>query len=161
MKGTHIVRQFGMPHGLATQQRPVKGRPLWLRCNFGSPSTPTGAPARATLTPTQYCCAVTGSLWRSVICGSLAGRCRGATDSHTTLCCCHLNHVALSCLQLACRTLLYGGVAMNPRSHLRLVYEANPLAFLAEQARTSRRPAHGTHFLLVPGWLHWHCELHL
>ena len=32
------------------------------------------------------------------------------------------------------RTLLYGGVAMNPRSHLRLVYEANPLAFLAEQA---------------------------
>jgi len=35
------------------------------------------------------------------------------------------------------RTLLYGGVAMNPRSHLRLVYEANPLAFLAEQARPS------------------------
>lgn len=32
-----------------------------------------------------------------------------------------------------CRTLLYGGVAMNPRSHLRLVYEANPLGFLAEQ----------------------------
>ncbi|CAI5505819.1 unnamed protein product [Closterium sp. Naga37s-1] len=32
------------------------------------------------------------------------------------------------------RTLLYGGVAMNPRSHLRLLYEANPLAFLAEQA---------------------------
>jgi len=32
------------------------------------------------------------------------------------------------------RTLLYGGVAMNPRSHLRLVYEANPLAMLAEQA---------------------------
>ncbi len=32
------------------------------------------------------------------------------------------------------RTLLLGGVAMNPRSHLRLVYEANPLAFLAEQA---------------------------
>jgi len=26
---------------------------------------------------------------------------------------------------------------MNPRSHLRLVYEANPLAFLAEQARPS------------------------
>jgi len=32
------------------------------------------------------------------------------------------------------RTLLYGGVAMNPRSHLRLVYEANPLSMLAEQA---------------------------
>ncbi|KAK9845922.1 hypothetical protein WJX81_006049 [Elliptochloris bilobata] len=32
------------------------------------------------------------------------------------------------------RTLLYGGLAMNPRSHLRLVYEANPLAFLVEQA---------------------------
>ena len=25
------------------------------------------------------------------------------------------------------RTLMYGGVAMNPRDHLRLVYEANPL----------------------------------
>eukprot|EP00897_Mesotaenium_endlicherianum_P010057 jgi/Mesen1/907/ME000116S00052 len=32
------------------------------------------------------------------------------------------------------RTLLYGGVAMNPRSHLRLVYEANPMSFLVEQA---------------------------
>lgn len=32
------------------------------------------------------------------------------------------------------RTLLYGGLVMNPRSHLRLVYEANPLSFLAEQA---------------------------
>lgn len=32
------------------------------------------------------------------------------------------------------RTLLYGGVAMNPRSHLRLIYEGNPLGFLAEQA---------------------------
>lgn len=32
------------------------------------------------------------------------------------------------------RTLLYGGVAMNPRNHLRLVYEANPLSFLAEKA---------------------------
>ncbi|CAM8930924.1 unnamed protein product [Rhodiola kirilowii] len=32
------------------------------------------------------------------------------------------------------RTLLYGGIAMNPRAHLRLVYEANPLSFLAEQA---------------------------
>lgn len=33
------------------------------------------------------------------------------------------------------RTLLYGGWAANPRSHLRLVYEANPLAYLAEQVR--------------------------
>ncbi|CAA2955764.1 fructose-1,6-bisphosphatase, chloroplastic [Olea europaea subsp. europaea] len=32
------------------------------------------------------------------------------------------------------RTLLYGGIAMNPRDHLHLVYEANPLSFLAEQA---------------------------
>lgn len=32
------------------------------------------------------------------------------------------------------RTLLYGGVAMNPREHLRLVYEANPLSYLVEQA---------------------------
>ncbi|KAH9297413.1 hypothetical protein KI387_029095, partial [Taxus chinensis] len=32
------------------------------------------------------------------------------------------------------RTLLYGGIAMNPRDHLRLVYEANPLSFLVEQA---------------------------
>lgn len=32
------------------------------------------------------------------------------------------------------RTLLYGGVAMNPRDHLRLVYEANPLSLLVEQA---------------------------
>ena len=32
------------------------------------------------------------------------------------------------------RTLLYGGVTMNPRDHLRLVYEANPLSFIVEQA---------------------------
>lgn len=32
------------------------------------------------------------------------------------------------------RTLLYGGWAANPRSHLRLVYEGNPLAFVTEQA---------------------------
>ncbi len=32
------------------------------------------------------------------------------------------------------RTLLYGGVAMNPRSHLRLLYECQPLAFVTEQA---------------------------
>ncbi|KAL6012613.1 hypothetical protein ACLOJK_003102 [Asimina triloba] len=32
------------------------------------------------------------------------------------------------------RTLMYGGVVMNPRDHLRIVYEANPLSFLVEQA---------------------------
>lgn len=32
------------------------------------------------------------------------------------------------------RTLMYGGVAMNPRDHLRVVYEANPLSFLVEKA---------------------------
>lgn len=56
-------------------------------------------------------------------------------------------------LALHRRTLLYGGVAMNPRSHLRLVYEANPLAFLAEQARTSA----ALRMLQFPGWLHRHC----
>ncbi len=35
------------------------------------------------------------------------------------------------------RTLVYGGWAANPREHLRLVYEANPLAFLAEQVRSA------------------------
>lgn len=37
------------------------------------------------------------------------------------------------------RTLLYGGVAMNPRSHLRLVYEANPLSYIAEQVSIAER----------------------
>eukprot|EP01038_Epipyxis_sp_PR26KG_P012488 gene12488-16754_t len=32
------------------------------------------------------------------------------------------------------RTLLYGGWAGNPRSHLRLLYEAAPLSFIAEKA---------------------------
>ncbi|KAF3327801.1 Fructose-1,6-bisphosphatase [Carex littledalei] len=32
------------------------------------------------------------------------------------------------------RTLLYGCIAMNPRDRLRLVYEANPLSFLVEEA---------------------------
>ncbi|KAL5562681.1 hypothetical protein UlMin_032428 [Ulmus minor] len=44
------------------------------------------------------------------------------------------------------RTLLYGGVAMNPRDHLRLVYEANPLSFLAEQA--GGRGSDGKHRIL-------------
>ena len=33
------------------------------------------------------------------------------------------------------RTLLYGGWAANPRSHLRLLYEAKPLSFLVEHAQ--------------------------
>ncbi|XP_065872343.1 uncharacterized protein [Euphorbia lathyris] len=44
------------------------------------------------------------------------------------------------------RTLMYGGVAMNPRDHLRLVYEANPLSFLAEQA--GGRGSDGKHRIL-------------
>lgn len=31
-------------------------------------------------------------------------------------------------------TLFEGGIAMNPRSHLRLVYEGNPMGFVVEQA---------------------------
>ncbi|WVZ24239.1 hypothetical protein V8G54_002783 [Vigna mungo] len=44
------------------------------------------------------------------------------------------------------RTLLYGGVAMNPRDHLRLVYEANPLSFIVEQA--GGRGSDGKHRIL-------------
>lgn len=44
------------------------------------------------------------------------------------------------------RTLLYGGVAMNPRDHLRLVYEANPLSFLVEHA--GGRGSDGKHKIL-------------
>lgn len=32
------------------------------------------------------------------------------------------------------RTLMYGGIVMNPRDHLQLVYEANPLSYLVENA---------------------------
>jgi fructose-1,6-bisphosphatase I len=32
------------------------------------------------------------------------------------------------------RTILYGGIAMNPRAQLRLVHEANALSFLVENA---------------------------
>ncbi|KAJ7968310.1 putative Fructose-1,6-bisphosphatase [Quillaja saponaria] len=44
------------------------------------------------------------------------------------------------------RTLMYGGIAMNPRDHLRLVYEANPLSFLVEQA--GGRGSDGKHRIL-------------
>lgn len=32
------------------------------------------------------------------------------------------------------RTVIYGGITINPRPHLRLMYEANPLSYLVEQA---------------------------
>ena len=71
-------------------------------------------------------------------------RCWEDTDSRTVLfgngVQLWLSAARLPLTALQRRTLLYGGVAMNPRSHLRLVYEANPLAFLAEQARTSAAP---------------------
>ena len=40
------------------------------------------------------------------------------------------------------RTLIYGGFAANPRSHLRLVYEGAPLAFLLENAGGKVRTSH-------------------
>ncbi|KAL4036663.1 hypothetical protein IC575_000227 [Cucumis melo] len=59
------------------------------------------------------------------------------------------------------RTLLYGGVAMNPRDHLRLVYEANPLSLLVEQA--GGRGSDGKHRILSlqPGKLHQRLPLFL
>ncbi|KAG1655005.1 hypothetical protein FOA52_008825 [Chlamydomonas sp. UWO 241] len=59
------------------------------------------------------------------------------------------------------RTLLYGGWAANPREHLRLVYEANPLAFLAEQA--GGKGSDGTHRILdiVPTAMHQRLPLFL
>eukprot|EP00884_Botryococcus_braunii_P017291 jgi/Botrbrau1/4245/Bobra.0044s0040.1 len=59
------------------------------------------------------------------------------------------------------RTLLYGGVAMNPRSHLRLVYEGNPLAFITEQA--GGRASNGVERILSipPSKLHQRLPLFL
>lgn len=59
------------------------------------------------------------------------------------------------------RTLLYGGVAMNPRDHLRLLYEANPLSFVAEQA--GGRGSDGRRRILdiVPGAVHQRLPLFL
>lgn len=59
------------------------------------------------------------------------------------------------------RTLLYGGVAMNPRSHLRLVYEGAPLAFVTEQA--GGRASDGTRDIagIVPEALHQRLPLFL
>lgn len=59
------------------------------------------------------------------------------------------------------RTLLYGGVAMNPRDHLRLVYEANPLSFLAEQAGGKGSDGHSRILSLQPNMLHQRLPLFL
>ncbi|GAA0160523.1 carbohydrate phosphatase [Lithospermum erythrorhizon] len=59
------------------------------------------------------------------------------------------------------RTLLYGGVAMNPRDHLRLVYEANPLSFLAEQAGGRGSDGHTRILSLQPNMLHQRLPLFL
>ena len=52
------------------------------------------------------------------------------------------------------RTLLQGGWAGNPRAHLRLVYEANPVAFLAEEAGGSGSTGVGRILDLEPRELH-------
>ena len=52
------------------------------------------------------------------------------------------------------RTVLYGGLAMNPRHHLRLVFEAAPLAFVAEQAGGSGSDGRARLLDLVPSKLH-------
>ncbi|WCJ18912.1 Fructose-1 6-bisphosphatase class 1 [Euphorbia peplus] len=59
------------------------------------------------------------------------------------------------------RTLMYGGLAMNPRDHLRLVYEANPLSFLVEQ--TGGRGSDGKNRILSiqPVQLHQRLPLFL
>lgn len=59
------------------------------------------------------------------------------------------------------RTLLYGGLAMNPRDHLRLVYEANPLSFLAEQAGGKGSDGKGRILSLQPVKLHQRLPLYL
>ncbi|XP_027161889.1 uncharacterized protein LOC113762578 [Coffea eugenioides] len=59
------------------------------------------------------------------------------------------------------RTLLYGGVAMNPRDHLRLVYEANPLSFIAEQARGKGSDGKSRILSLQPVKLHQRLPLFL
>ncbi|CAL1370418.1 unnamed protein product [Linum trigynum] len=59
------------------------------------------------------------------------------------------------------RTLLYGGIAMNPRDHLRLVYEANPLSFLVEQAGGKGSDGKGRILSLQPVKLHQRLPLFL
>ena len=52
------------------------------------------------------------------------------------------------------RTLLQGGWAGNPRPHLRLVYEANPVAFLAEEAGGAGSTGAGRVLDVEPAELH-------
>lgn len=52
------------------------------------------------------------------------------------------------------RTLLYGGWAGNPRSHLRLFYEAAPLAMIAEEAGGAATDGVGRLAEVVPTGLH-------
>lgn len=52
------------------------------------------------------------------------------------------------------RTLMYGGVVMNPRDHLRLVYEANPLSFLVEHAGGRGSDGKGRILSIQPVKLH-------
>lgn len=53
------------------------------------------------------------------------------------------------------------GVCMNPRCHLRLVYEANPLALLAEQAGGSASDGKRAIRSITPGALHQRLPLFL
>ncbi|KMT00869.1 hypothetical protein BVRB_9g221420 [Beta vulgaris subsp. vulgaris] len=59
------------------------------------------------------------------------------------------------------RTLLYGGIAMNPRDHLRLVYEANPLSFVAEQAGGKGSDGKSRILSIQPSKLHQRLPLFL
>ena len=52
------------------------------------------------------------------------------------------------------RTLLYGGWAANPRSHLRRVYEAAPLALITEEAGGAATDGEGRVLDVVPTALH-------
>ena len=52
------------------------------------------------------------------------------------------------------RTLLYGGWAGNPRAHLRLLYEAAPLAFVAERAGGAGTDGRGPISDIVPAGPH-------
>jgi len=52
------------------------------------------------------------------------------------------------------RTLLYGGWAGNPRSHLRLLFEAAPLAFITEQAGGAASDGKRRIMEIVPSTIH-------
>lgn len=59
------------------------------------------------------------------------------------------------------RTIVYGGWCGNPRSHLRLVYEAAPLAFLVEQAGGEGSDGRRRILNIVPHALHHRLPLFL